>query len=172
MAPDRLLLSCAALASRFCRLGLRFFARCRSPNLNTIGYQGRHSIHLSYRLRLSRPVHLLDNHSPLAVSREPSLTCSISSQNDAETSLTEPLPRTLRQPLHFWPRSCPRTRRPEVDTAKLSAIESAPHTSRQASSSACHIAYTACSQCVCACRLLNVCLRRLSIGSESHLTVA
>ena len=44
-------------------------------NLNTIGYQGRHSDYLSDRLRISRLVYLLNYHSPLTVSREPRLTC-------------------------------------------------------------------------------------------------
>ena len=90
--------------------------------MNTIGHQGRHSIHLSYWLRLSRPVHLLNNHSPLAVPRELRLTCSISLQNAAEASLTEPLPRTLRQPLHFSARSCPRTREPRGRHRQLGTV--------------------------------------------------
>ena len=62
----------------------QIFRSLSLTNLNTIGYQSQHSNHLSDRLRISRPVYLLDYHSPLAVSRELSLTCSICLQNVAE----------------------------------------------------------------------------------------
>ena len=112
--------------------------------MNNISYQGRHSIFsCPTGCRSPCPVYLLDNHSPLAVSRELRLTCSLCLQNVAEihaspnllrnSCFTKPsLPRTPRQPLDFPNRSCPRTRLPKVDKnetlmdRQLTSPDSAP----------------------------------------------